>query len=152
MLTDSFAFYISVLRKHFTSYCTEKLSEMGITYGQLYILIYTGKKQECSPKEISASLKLDAGHLNRTLTKLAENQLIIQEKNPNDKRANIVKLTKKGQEVFNHCRNLFQDWDKLILTSLKPEEQQQLMELMKKICTSQSDIYISFRKKMEDFT
>lgn len=140
-MTDSFAFHISVLRKHFTSFCMEKLSEMGITYGQLYILIYIGKKGQCSPKEISASLKLDAGHLNRTLTKLTENHLVSQEKNPNDKRANIVTLTEQGHAVFALSHSLFQDWDTQILAPLNNHERQQLMELLNKICSSQSDIY-----------
>lgn len=152
MMTNSFAFHVSVLRKHFNAYCMEKLSEMGITYGQLYILIYIGKKQECSPKEISASLKLDAGHLNRTLVKLSESNLIIQKKNPNDKRANIVALTEKGREIFALSHNLFLDWDKQILSPLNEQEKQQLMKLLNKICNSQSDIYKNFKEKMEDLT
>lgn len=41
---DSFAFYISVLRKKFTQYCSGRLAEMNVTYGQLFILIFVGKK------------------------------------------------------------------------------------------------------------
>lgn len=151
-MTNSFAFYVSVLRKHFNAYCMERLSEMGITYGQLYILIYIGKKQECSPKEISASLKLDAGHLNRTLAKMAESQLVIQEKNPDDKRANIVTLTEKGREIFSLSHSLFQDWDKQILAPFEDSEKQQLLRLLNKICCSQSDIYQNFNKEMEDLS
>lgn len=133
MLIESFAFYIAILRKQFTAYCSEKLLELGVTYGQLYIIIFVGKKQQCSPKDISLALKLDAGHLNRTLSKLMENDLIIQQKNDHDKRSNIVSLTAKGKQVFERSRNLFHEWDDIILATLTNTEKQQLMNLMKKL-------------------
>lgn len=110
---------------------------MGVTYGQLYIIIYIGKKNECTPKDISLSLKLDAGHLNRTLSKLIENDMVIQKKNDNDKRSNIVSLTQKGKQVFEMSYNLFQEWDKLILSSLDESDRQTLMDFMKKITSSE---------------
>lgn len=32
-MTDSFAFYITLLRKQFTKYCSERLYEIGVSYG-----------------------------------------------------------------------------------------------------------------------
>lgn len=57
-MTDSFAFYIMLLRKQFTKYCSERLNEIGVSYGQLYIIIYIGKKRSCSPSEISRGFKI----------------------------------------------------------------------------------------------
>ena len=37
---ESFAVYISIIRKYFVSYCTEKISNFGVTYTQLFVLIY----------------------------------------------------------------------------------------------------------------
>lgn len=65
MNNESFAFYIAILRKYFVSYCTEKISSFGVTYSQLFVLIYISKKNECSYKEIVEYLKIDAGQLNR---------------------------------------------------------------------------------------
>lgn len=137
---DSFAFYISALRKRFAIYCSEKLTEKGITYGQLFILIYIGKREFCSPKEISMALKLDAGHLNRTLTKLIENGFILQRKNEKDRRANIVTLTEKGNDIFTWSRGLFLDWDQEILASLSENEIQHLLHLLKKVTFSMTGI------------
>lgn len=133
MHIESFAFYISVLRKHFVTYCSEKFVEQGVTYGQLFILIYIGKKKECSPKEISEFLKLDAGQLNRTLSKLVENGFVIQRKNSNDRRANIVSLTAKGKNVYETSHNIFYEWDKMILSQINDSSSQELMDLMKKM-------------------
>lgn len=139
MLIDSLSFYISFLRKNFTEFCSEKLSEMGLTYGQVFIVIYIGKNEACSPKDISKALNLDAGHLNRTLSKLIENNFILQKKNENDKRANIVTLTSKGQEVFKRSYSLFDEWDDLVLSSFTENEKEELMGLIKKVAFSQKE-------------
>ena len=137
MLIDSLSFYISFLRKNFTEFCSEKLSEMGLSYGQVFIIIFIGKNESCSPKDISKALNLDAGHLNRTLSKLIENNFILQKKNENDRRANIVTLTSKGQEVFKRSYSLFDEWDDLVLSSFTNDEREQLITLIKKLVLSQ---------------
>lgn len=139
MLIDSLSFYISFLRKNFTEFCSEKLSEIGVTYGQVFIIIYIGKNQACSPKDISKALNLDAGHLNRTLSKLIENDFILQKKNENDKRANIVTLTSKGQEIFKRSYSLFDEWDDIVLSSFTDNEKEELMRLIKKVAFSQRE-------------
>lgn len=130
---DSFAFYITFLRKKFVKYCSERLNEIGISYGQLYIIIYIGKKGTCSPSEISQALKLDAGHLNRTMNKLMECGFLIQKQNDKDKRARVLSLTEEGKSVFHLSQKLFYEWDEHILTTLSYEERQQMMEILKKL-------------------
>lgn len=130
---ESFAFYISVLRKYFLEYCTEKLSEFDITYGQLFVLIYISKTTQCSPKEITEYLKLDAGHLNRILGKLIEKDCIEQRKSEEDKRVKIVTLTENGKNIVDKSRQFFYEWDREVLAELDDTSHQELMELMKKI-------------------
>ncbi|MCI5773840.1 MAG: MarR family transcriptional regulator [Erysipelotrichaceae bacterium] len=132
-MLESFAFYISTLRKQFNKYCSERLEEMGISYGQLYVIIFVGKKEACSPSDVSNGLRLDAGHLNRTINKLIDNGFISQTKNEKDRRANVLTLTQKGEEVFQASKELFVEWDKKVLSSLNEEEKEQLMSLLKKV-------------------
>ena len=70
---ESLAFMIAVLRKHFVAYCTENLTELDVTYGQLFILIAVDKKPGCAPKEIAAYLK--ETKLDITETKLTPENL-----------------------------------------------------------------------------
>ena len=136
-MTDTAAFYISVLRKDFSKYCSEILGENGVTYGQMYILIYLGRHGKTSPSSLCEKLKLDAGHLNRTAEKLINGGFIIREKNPDDKRASILFLTEKGEEIFSLCRNLFSMWDEKALSSLNEVEKQQFISLLKKITVNE---------------
>lgn len=133
MLLDSFAFCVSVLRKKFAAFCTERLSQMDVTYGQLYIILFLGKREICSPKDISTALHLDAGHLNRTLAKMVTENLVVQTKSTVDKRASVVQLTAHGRQVYEKSRNLFQEWDTTALEMLTEEEKQTLMQLIRKV-------------------
>lgn len=133
MLLDSFAFCVSVLRKRFAAFCTDRLSQMDVTYGQLYIILFLGKRECCSPKDISTALHLDAGHLNRTLAKMATENLIVQTKSTVDKRATVVQLTEHGQKVYENSRNLFQEWDATTLEMLTEEEKKTLLQLLRKV-------------------
>lgn len=128
---DSFAAQVSALRRQFVGYCTQQLAQVGVTYGQVYILICIGKRGACSPKEIGQVLGLDGGHLNRTLAKLAEGGFVVQEPDPGDRRARVVRLTPKGDEVFALSHEVFHRWDEEILSPLSPQERGQLMEYLR---------------------
>ena len=142
-MTNSLAFYISLLRRNFIRYCSGKLSEMNVTYSQLFILLFIEKKGACSPKEISAALKLDAGLLNRTLAKLAAGGFLSQVKNEKDRRGVIVSLTPSGHQVFQKSRELFYQWDRIVSSSLTDAEKKQLEDLLKKLA-------LGSQKEMEE--
>ena len=131
MDNDSFGYYIAILRKHFVSYCTEKLSDLGVTYRQLFVLIYISKKKMCSYKEIVEYLKIDAGQLNRFLSKLLEKELIFQKKNDTDKRFNILTLSDKGKKIVEESHMLFYSWDTQVLSDIDDDSRVELMNLMK---------------------
>lgn len=133
MAMTSFAAQVSALRRQFVGYCTGQLSQVGVTYGQVYILICIGKRGSCSPKEIGQVLGLDAGHLNRTLAKLSEGGFVEQEPDPKDRRARVVRLTPKGEEVFALCHEVFHRWDQEVLAPLSTQEREQLMSYLKKL-------------------
>ncbi len=86
-----------------------------------------------SKRNILHFLHLDAGQLNRILAKLLETGFIYQRKNEKDRRANIVCLTEKGENLVEESRSLFYAWDEKVLSSLEEGSRQNLMEAMKKI-------------------
>ncbi|WP_206214380.1 MULTISPECIES: bilirubin utilization transcriptional regulator BilQ [unclassified Adlercreutzia] len=129
----SFAFYIALLRKHFVSYCTERMRDLGITYGQLFVLIYISKNNNCSSTEIAEYLTLDAGQLHRIMAKLIDKELVTQRKNSDDRRFNVLSLTKRGMNVVEESRDLFHSWDELVLSDIDDDSRRELLDLMKNL-------------------
>lgn len=129
----SLAYYVILLRKEFIDYCNQHLSEIGLSQGMVFFIIYIGKHPSCSPKELSQELHMDIGHTTRSLAKLEQGGFITQEVNPNDRRARILKLTETGEKAFALSHKLFLEWDKEILKSLTQEEREVLGNLLNKL-------------------
>ena len=127
------AYFISVLRKNFVSDCSRKLQQDHVTLGLLYPILYIGKHPDFSPKEVMQSLNMDWGFTQRTLDKLAADNLISREKNPKDRRCYRLNLTADGYRLFQKSHELINAWNEQKLAVLTPDEQLQLKNLLEKI-------------------
>ena len=104
---------ILTLHRRFAAYTTQRLQELGLSFGMMYFIIYVGKHPGCTPSELTQRLHLDWGHSQRSLTKLAEDGFLTKEKSG---RSYHLELTEKGRN----------------LTGLTADEQRQLLELLQK--------------------
>ena len=131
MLISTLSYYTTELYKEFAAYTTEKLHELGLNFGQMYFIIYVGKHPECTPSELTSALKLDWGHSQRSVAKLAEDGFLIKEKKSG--RSYRLTLTPLGPDSLDVCHQVLFDWDATKLTGLTNEEQQLLLNLLCKI-------------------
>lgn len=129
-MIPSLAYYVMALRNDFIDYCNKKLQEIGLTQGQILFLIYIGKHDQCSPKELAKNLQMDNGHATRTISKLVEQDFIIQTLNEKDKRSHMLSLTTKGKDAYKTSYDLFSQWDQEILKNVPIQEKEQLLKLM----------------------
>ena len=82
---------ILTLHREFAAYTTQRLQELGLSFGLIYFVIYVGKHPDCTPSELTKDLHLDWGHSQRSLNKLAEDGFLTKEKNG---RSYHLKLTR----------------------------------------------------------
>lgn len=132
-MDETLAYAISWLRRDFKVYCQQELLKLGVSMGQLYFLLYIGKYQPCSSKELAEALLVDAGQTTRSVDKLVEAGLVSREKSLTDKRSVQLTLTHEGTYAYHKSRQLFVQWDNLALAHLKPEEASAFMLTMQKI-------------------
>lgn len=119
---DTLAYYIAILKKDFENYCFAELNKWGITKGLLFFVIYIGKNPGCLPKNVSKTLRADAGHTTRSVMRLTELELVRSEVNEKDKRQKSLFLTEKGEEAFQKILHLFEEWDDLITEDWTEQE------------------------------
>ena len=110
---------ILTLHREFAAYTTQRLQELGLSFGLIYFVIYVGKHPDCTPSELTKALHLDWGHSQRSLNKLAEDGFLTKEKNG---RSYHLKLTQRGEN----------GWDAQSLGGLTAQERQQLLTLLQK--------------------
>ena len=120
---------ILTLHRRFAAYTTQRLQELGLSFGMMYFIIYVGTHPGCTPSELTQKLHLDWGHSQRSLTKLAEDGFLTKEKSG---RSYHLELTEKGRTAFAVCHRMFYDWDARNLTGLTADEQRQLLDLLQK--------------------
>ena len=132
-MKTNLAYFVSVLRRNFVSDCSRKLQEDRVTLGLLYPILYIGKHPDCAPKEVMKALNLDWGFAQRTLDKLAADNLISREKNLEDRRCYRLNLTDDGYRLFQKSHELINEWNEQQLAVLTPDEQMQLKNLLEKI-------------------
>ena len=53
---------ILTLHREFAAYTTQRLQELGLSFGLIYFVIYVGKHPDCTPSELTKDLHLDWGH------------------------------------------------------------------------------------------
>lgn len=132
-MVRSLAYYATLLHKDFSRFCNQKLSALGLSPGQIYFLLYVGRHPECSPTELARALRMDDGHIARSIGKLARSGFLSQAPNPRDRRAHVLRLTEKGREAFALSHDLFAQWDHVALGSLTEAERQLLLDLLARL-------------------
>ena len=50
---------ILTLHREFAAYTTQRLQELGLSFGLIYFVIYVGKHPDCTPSELTKDLHLD---------------------------------------------------------------------------------------------
>ena len=85
---------------------TPYLKPLGLTYTQYLVFMVLWEKKEATVGELGSMLYLDAGTLSPLLKKLEIEGLIARTHPENDERVTSVKLTDKGEELKEACKDI----------------------------------------------
>jgi DNA-binding MarR family transcriptional regulator len=86
--------------------------------------------------ELSQRLMVSNGNITGLVDRLVEQGLIDRKTSPNDRRAQLVKLTPEGRKVFRTMAAEHETWIADIFADLSPSEIQTLMRLLGKMKSS----------------
>lgn len=107
-----------------------------ISIEQFFVLREVADNDGISASDIAISLLVNKSAVTPKLKKLEEKGYIIRAKNPSDKRAIVLTITEKGNEVYQECErkmeNLVNEW----LEILGETESEQFLKLYEKITKS----------------
>lgn len=110
------------------------LSGFGIHRSQHMMLMYISKMERCpSQKEIAEHFKISSAAVTVTLKKLDEGGYIVRHTVKEDTRYNSITLSKKGKELVEKSRLLFEGADKAMFGDFSDEDYVLLSEFTKKM-------------------
>ena len=103
-------------------------------HGRGRILKVLLEKGTITQSELQDIIDIRSGSLSEILSKMEDKELIIREKDENDKRSNKIYLNDKAKDVREGVLDVLNDWNKEITKSLTEEEEEMLKSLLEKVC------------------
>lgn len=98
------------------------LKPYGITVEQLHLLKCLYQYTGLSQKEIGEIGYKTPANTTRLLDRLQAKDLVVRRENPEDRRAMLVFLTERGQELVQEVENVFESFKQSFLNGLSEEE------------------------------
>ncbi len=91
---------VRLLNRVITRIYDDALRNLGITIGQLNILVVIGKRKIVRPAEICHALKIEVSTLSRNIERMRAKGWIEVLEDPGDARAHQFQLSRQGQELL----------------------------------------------------
>ena len=108
--------------------------EFGITLARFDLLAQLARAPEgLTMGQLSRRLMVSNGNVTGLISRLVGEGLVERRAAPHDRRAQIVRLTGRGQDVFREMVPVHVDWIRSLLGHLDHTEHMALMELLAKL-------------------
>ena len=129
MLDQELHFLLLRAFHHSNRIITQQIAVLGLYPGQPKILEYDG----CIARDICRDCVLDKSTMTNLLGRMERQGLIVREENGQDKRASFLRLTDEGRALAEQAKEIFRQTDARAARNLSPEEQSQLVRLLKTV-------------------
>jgi len=102
----------------------------GLSMPQFSIMMQLHYRGACGMSEISERFSITAAAASQLVDKLVQNGFIVREEDPNDRRAKLLNLTEKGQEIIKQGIEERYRWVDQLAEKLTDEERVQISEAL----------------------
>src|SRR5690606_12062219 len=110
-----------------------ELGGMGITSGQLAVVLAAYVKPGMQQHELADSLNWDAATVGGMIRRLEARGLLEGRRSPRSRRGKEIFLTEAGKEFYTHIEPHVATVQKNVLKALSPDERKQVLYLLSKM-------------------
>lgn len=103
---------------------------------QYTLVLIQQHEERLSQKALSDILRIDKSYMVTIIDYLSDKGYVKREKNPNDRREQLIKLTDKARVDLNHIKNVFDELNKKSLQNIKEEDIDTFNRVLKTIETN----------------
>ncbi len=125
-------------RMHF-QYCDAQFDSLGISPGQVPILMELGRHGEMSQKDLADKVRVTPATISGTLKRLEKNGFIERKPMQDDMRVSLVSLSAEGKQLMEEARSIFHEADEIPLQGFSNEERAQLLAYFKRMANNMRD-------------
>lgn len=109
------------------------VDRFDLTRDQWRILAWLGNHAEMQAKEVGRHAGLDKMQMSRALARLEEKKLVTIKPDAQDRRGNILQLTKQGRALYDKITPLVTAREDYLLAALTPDEATALDSIIAKL-------------------
>ncbi len=138
-MEEPLAQILSLVTKKYVLELSKSLIHLSIDRYH-YVLVLIDKHQEhLSQKALAEILGIDKSYMVSILDYLGENGYIIREKNPNDRREQLIKLTLKARTDLPQIRQAIENLNNRLLKNIDETDNRIFQKVIKSIQENLSD-------------
>lgn len=100
----------------------------GVTFAQCHAIVEIGRSGSISLNDLADVLGLDKSTMSRTINNLVENDLVVREIDPTDRRYITIRLTAKGVQSFQEIETGMRVYFTQIFQSIPEAKRDQVIE------------------------
>jgi DNA-binding MarR family transcriptional regulator len=108
----------------------------GLYHGQANLLFLILQSDGASQRDLAEQLDVRPSSMTEMLAKLEQNDLIERKQDDKDQRVMRIYLTEKGEKMAKEIAESKDTFAESFFQALSEDEQEQLMILIKKLCSS----------------
>jgi DNA-binding MarR family transcriptional regulator len=102
----------------------------GLSMAQFSILMQLHYRSNCGVSDIGERFDITNAAASQLVDKLVQNGMIQRQEDPNDRRAKLLNLTKRGRELIQQSIEKRYRWVDELAEKLTPEERLQVAEAL----------------------
>jgi len=122
-------------------YFNEKLREIGISPGQIFVLKYLYHHDGIHQEVLVNNCQVHKANVTRAIAKLEENDLVKRKSDPKDKRANLLYTTDKARSIKKEFMSIFSSWTDLLTEGFSEDEKQLCYEFLDRMANNVEPAY-----------
>lgn len=119
---------IRVLERKFGMVNELQSSCCGITFAQCHAIVEIGRVGIASLNDLADLLGLDKSTMSRTINNLVADGLVLREPDAEDRRYLQIRLTTRGQKIFEGIEETMDIWFNRIYSSIPEAKRESLIE------------------------
>lgn len=112
------------------------MEQIGLYRGQAFLLMILARREGMTHSEIAERLEISPAAATKVIKRMEVLRYVRRQADPADERVSRVYLEAEGWAVIHKARKTFEQIDQALVSSLAPEEQKILIQLLMKVYTS----------------
>ncbi|WOF15432.1 MarR family transcriptional regulator [Methanoplanus sp. FWC-SCC4] len=124
---------ISYLYRTNLNFLSKKLKPFNLSGGQFPFLMSLYHDGTVNQDSLAKAKGYDKTTTARALKKLEDQEYVVREKDQEDGRVKLVRVSKKGIKIQPHMKNLSEEWTEILFRNFSDDEIQKAMEIIKKM-------------------